>query len=59
VLINGVGEFAMKWIEASHLEVWERTTQSEADFPALSAALICATTNSIQSIRFPSRGKGQ
>lgn len=49
----------MKWIEASHLELWGRTTQSEADLPALVADLICATTTSIQSIRFPSRGKGR
>lgn len=49
----------MKWIEASHLELWGRMTQSEADLPALLADLICATTNSIQSIRFPSRGKGR
>jgi hypothetical protein len=49
----------MKWIEASHLELWGRTTQSEADLPALLADLVCATTSSIQSIRFPSRGKGR
>ena len=49
----------MKWIEASHLELWGRTTQSEADLPALLADLICATTSGVQSIRFPSRGKGR
>lgn len=49
----------MKWIEANHLELWGRTTQSESELPALLADLICATTNSVQSIRFPSRCKGR
>lgn len=49
----------MKWIEAGYLEVWVRTTRSKADLPAVLAALICATTNKIQAIRFPGRGKGQ
>jgi len=49
----------MRWIEATHLETWGRSTISETELPALVADLICATADGITSIRFPSRGKGR
>lgn len=49
----------MKWITIDQLDLWAHSLQARADLPELVADLLRASAETINSLRFPSGGKGQ